>query len=606
MHRFLSYILLTAALTFLLVQPRHSASADSFVPSQAFFGTITFYRFFDAPIVLFDWSSEIAFSSDRDLDNPGWRDQNREIYVMNDDGTEQTRLTSNLSLDNEPSWAPDGDRIAFSSYRNNNWEIYILKDIELNTVGPGYKFTTEENQPNETRLTGPEPDGSSWHDAAPAWSPAGDIIAFTSSPGANHEIYSIKTDKTGLKNWTNELKAADNHSSWGPLEEIVFDSDREGNFEIFKMSDGENLTENNSLDYYPDLSKDGTKIAFTSERHGNQEIYVMDLDNGEIERITKNDAIDKNPSWSPDGQWIAFTSNRNGNYDIWKIKAIPNQEPINLTQNAYSLIESLPAVDLHPDWSPSQTISSARVIFAKLKIATNPEVGLLISEDTVINGAELEGVQALANGQRVAVLANEPPALGVDLPDEDLATALQVTVIPQETQGHHQTCVVVEQLGSSTRLACNNGDYLELLNSELPLGASTVLLVQPDKPPELIATATSLHERMERFKSLAYAHGDVKLSSELDVYQHLIGAGFDEGFQQIKSAASPEVQKFLESAEGLDDKVAVLANWFLSTGAPVIADTRDVLVLADLLEQFAGSYDAVIELIVYVIDYKTL
>lgn len=139
MHRFLFYILLAAALTFLLVQPRHSASADPFVP-QAFFGTITLYRFFDAPIVLFTWSSEIAFSSDRDQDNPGWRDQNREIYVMNDDGTEQTRLTSNLKLDNEPSWAPDGDSIAFSSYRDNNWEIYILEDLE--PVAPGYKFTT--------------------------------------------------------------------------------------------------------------------------------------------------------------------------------------------------------------------------------------------------------------------------------------------------------------------------------------------------------------------------------------------------------------------------------------------------------------------------------
>ena len=55
-------------------------------------------------------TSKIAFSSDRD--------GNFEIYVMNADGSEQTRLTDNSASDQEPAWSPDGRRIAFVSSRD--------------------------------------------------------------------------------------------------------------------------------------------------------------------------------------------------------------------------------------------------------------------------------------------------------------------------------------------------------------------------------------------------------------------------------------------------------------------------------------------------------
>ena len=55
-----------------------------------------------------------------------FQDNFEEIYVMNADGSGQTRLTNNTSIESSPFWSPDGARIAFYSYRDGNWEIYMM------------------------------------------------------------------------------------------------------------------------------------------------------------------------------------------------------------------------------------------------------------------------------------------------------------------------------------------------------------------------------------------------------------------------------------------------------------------------------------------------
>jgi dipeptidyl aminopeptidase/acylaminoacyl peptidase len=82
-----------------------------------------------------------------------------------------------------------------------------------------------------------------------------------------------------------------------------------------------NLTHHESNDYWPAWSPDGTKIAFTSNRDGNNEIYVMNADGSNPVNLTRNESNDYWPAWSPDGTKIAFASLRSGNNDIYIMNA---------------------------------------------------------------------------------------------------------------------------------------------------------------------------------------------------------------------------------------------------------------------------------------------
>ena len=69
------------------------------------------------------------------------------------------------------------------------------------------------------------------------------------------------------------------------------------------------LITHGNRDFYPDLSPDGTKIAFSSDRDYNGEIYIMEIDGSNQQNITNTSNFDESdPSWSPDGTKIALTS----------------------------------------------------------------------------------------------------------------------------------------------------------------------------------------------------------------------------------------------------------------------------------------------------------
>ena len=130
--------------------------------------------------------------------------------------------------------------------------------------------------------------------------------------------------------------------------QIVFSSNRDGNWEIYVMDDDgdnqRNLTNNPGDDKDPSWSPNGKRIAFSSARNGElHDIYVMDADGGNLLNITNHPDSDWNPSWSPDGKRIAFVSNRTKdlNPDIYVMDA-DGGNPQNLTNNPHS--------DITPAW----------------------------------------------------------------------------------------------------------------------------------------------------------------------------------------------------------------------------------------------------------------
>lgn len=91
-------------------------------------------------------------------------------------------------------------------------------------------------------------------------------------------------------------------------------------------------------------SPDGSRIAFTSWRDGNAEIYIMNADGSGVVRLTHHDAFDLNPAWSPDGSSIAFCSDRgstDGVFDIYLMSAIDGAGIVNVA-----------SAGCDPVWSP--------------------------------------------------------------------------------------------------------------------------------------------------------------------------------------------------------------------------------------------------------------
>ena len=90
--------------------------------------------------------------------------------------------------------------------------------------------------------------------------------------------------------------------------------------------DGSNIqrlttTKTGTGSWQPVWSPDGRRIAFGSDRDGNNEIYVMDADSSNIRRLTHTSDKERTPAWSPDCKQIAFVSDRGGNWGIYVIHA---------------------------------------------------------------------------------------------------------------------------------------------------------------------------------------------------------------------------------------------------------------------------------------------
>lgn len=106
---------------------------------------------------------------------------------------------------------------------------------------------------------------------------------------------------------------------------IAYTSDRDGNYEIYSSridAPGDtNLTTNPATDQSPAWSADGSQIAFVSDRDGRMDVWVMDGDGSSQHKVTSGEAgsSDFEPTWSPDGQKLAFTSSRGGSYRLWVV-----------------------------------------------------------------------------------------------------------------------------------------------------------------------------------------------------------------------------------------------------------------------------------------------
>ena len=246
----------------------------------------------------------------------------REVWVMNADGSDQQNVSNNPKPDDESDWSGDGKHIVFFSERD---------------PGGPYLFVMDADGSNAHRITGDQT-GHPGGDVSPKWSPDGRCIAFSdggdlmvvNADGSNPQV--VMASQPALE--AEPCRAGSFVGGWSPDGQrltyyaAVLRSGGSNSFWVCAVDyDGSNVEvlvdkPVDGLHAEPAWSPDGRYIAFRDDRDGNYDVWLLDMQTKEQINLTKNEAADIEPAWSPDGEWVVFGSMRDGspNFDIYIIR----------------------------------------------------------------------------------------------------------------------------------------------------------------------------------------------------------------------------------------------------------------------------------------------
>lgn len=295
----------------------------------------------------------------------------QEIIGLVGDRFHTKQLTNGDSDNYSPVFSPDGSQIAFSSFRLDNGEVYLMDmngritrrvtySTDFNDNSPAFlhkpNYILYSSEPKDTReiklviqSSGSTPIyaglnlthihskatqsviPNSFGTRVPRSSSEGTMVVYESNVDENLELFILDLSNLDLLKFNSEhllperitFNETDEGSpSFFPdSKRVIFVSSREEVNQLYTIDiDGKNerhFNPNRFDCYNPSVSPDGKTIAFMSARYGDWEIYLVDS-NGKNERqITSDIGRSIQPTFSPDGSYIAFVSDRSDAFHIY-------------------------------------------------------------------------------------------------------------------------------------------------------------------------------------------------------------------------------------------------------------------------------------------------
>jgi len=231
------------------------------------------------------------------------------IFVVSPDGSGLRRLAGIRGEDAlDVHWSPNGSKLAFRGWTRGDYALYIV-----NADGSGLTNVTGSMSVSEF-----------------SWSPDGSMLAFTAFQKENDlDIFVVNSDGTGLRPLV-ESPLTEHRPQWSPdgtriaFERWPVRDVDPGTADIYTVGlEGEGavpLITSSGWDGGVSWSPDGSLIAFSSQREGNEEIHVVNVD-GSDERTLTDLGTAEQAAWSPDGARVSFVANDGQQWDVWIVNA---------------------------------------------------------------------------------------------------------------------------------------------------------------------------------------------------------------------------------------------------------------------------------------------